>query len=148
MKAHVLQTARLGPKNTTPTTKNPAFNLETYNILNFRAYKNRCTKCGSADHLRYPSAKGPGCPRANDDNPALLYITDNDTEFKLSEDYTDLYRKKREERGDIKNRHQGSQQVAHQSRLQGIQLGPSTQMQARIGNNPKNAQAQDPESDP
>jgi hypothetical protein len=147
MKTHVLQSARLGPKNTTQSSKNPACTLETYNVFNFRAYKNRCTKCGSADHLRYPSAKGPGCPRANDDNPALLYLNENDTDFKDSEDYTDLYRKKREERGDTKNRQQGSQQVAHQSRLQGIQFGPSPQMQARIGNipnnNPKNALARD-----
>ena len=109
MKAHVLQTARIGPKNTEPTTKNPAFNHITYNVLNFRAYKNRCTKCGSADHLRYAGAHGPGCPRANDDNPTLLYVTANDTDFSLSENYTELYRKKREEKGDIKNRQQGTQ---------------------------------------
>ena len=83
-------------------------------------------------------------PLADSTDTKLLYKTkdDEDNNFDPQEDYTALYDAYLESIKDAR-RLQGTQQVASQSRLSGVQVRAGSQMQARTDNTPKNALAQD-----
>ena len=132
----VLQSSRLGPRNSNLTKPNEhLFTKHTQNVLNFRAYKGRCTKCGSPHHFRYPGARGDGCP-IPDSNTDFMNATDEDKAgpdgYKDGEPYKELWKAQKASKDEDRYRQRGTQQVASQSRL--LQIGPSSQMQARLTN--------------